>query len=873
MNTKTNKLRLAVLQTLGAGVAIGVVAPVSAQQAAAKVEKIEVTGSNIKRVDQEGPSPVVIIKREDIEKSGATSVAEVLRSITAQSGGSFEERTFGTFAPGSAGVSLRGLGQSATLVLVNGRRVAGYGFAQNAQDAFVDLNSFPLGAIERVEVLKDGASAIYGSDAIAGVINVILRKDFQGLELTAFMGSARAKAATNGGFDAQETKLSMTGGFGDITKDRYNVLVNLDYFKRDILFLRDRKFASTADQRRRGGVDNRSPSSPTGTVFNYTTGLYQALPGCPAADLEISAGGSICKYNFNSAATLSPGAERKGVMARGTYEINRNLSAFAEVSYNESISESQFAPIPSGTYFAAGAAGNPIPTANVFALRRLIEGGPRLQDITAKTTRLLGGVKGTNFGWDWESGWSYSKSEVIEIAGNRIRADLLRAAIANGTFLFGSINSPAVMNTLRLTPDQFRNGTSRFHSLDFKASRELMQMQGGPMGLAVGAESRSQSIADVPDPRVVAGLSSRETATRASGGRTEWSIYSEINAPFAKGWEAQVAIRHDNYKGTGSTTKPKFGISWRPTSTLLLRGSYSEGFRAPGLQELYLGTTVSQVTIVDGPRCRAGVAAACGATQTNAQLGGNINLKPEESKSYNVGFVWDVNKNFAAGVDWYRIKQTNKIASNAQFVVDNETSPPPGASVRRSVSPSPGVPGRISLIVSPYINVASQEVQGMDLDLTYRISLGDFGKLVLSSSTAYYSYLKQASAPSSPANNVIGQGGQGTSYPRVRNRANAEWTKGNWANNLVMYYDRAYKETDVVRAAGNPNAIREVAPFTTYDWQTAYTGFKNMKLLGGIRNLMDKEPPFKANSTEGYDVERDNPRGRFFYVQANYSFK
>ncbi len=840
---------------------------------AVKTEKIEVTGSNIKRVDQEGPAPVVVITRADIEKSGATSVADVLRGITAQSGGSFEERTFGTFAPGSAGISLRGLGQSATLVLVNGRRVAGYGFAQNGQDAFVDLNSFPLSAIERVEVLKDGASAIYGSDAIAGVINVIMRRDFQGVDITAFTGAARAKAATKAGWDSNETKLSMTAGFGDIAKDRFNVLVNVDYFKRDILFLRERKFSSTADQRSRGGVDNRSPSSPTGTVFNYNTGLYQALPGCPAADLEISAGGRICKYNFNSVATLSPGAERKGTLVRGAFEFTPNLSSFAEVSYNESISESQFAPIPSATYFAAGAPGNPIPAANVFAFRRLIEIGPRQNDITAKTSRFLGGLKGNHFGWDWESGVGYSKSEVVDISSNRVRADLLRAAIVNGTFLFGSINSAAVANSIRLTPDQFRNGTSRFHSLDFKASTELMQLPGGSMGLALGAETRSQSIADVPDPRVVAGLSSRETASAASGGRQEWSIYSEINAPFAKGWEAQVAVRHDDYDKSGATTKPKFGISWRPTNSILLRGSYAEGFRAPGLQELFLGNTITQVIIVDPPRCAAGVAAACGATQVNAQIGGNINLKPEEAKSYNLGIVWDISKEWSTGLDFYRITQTNKIASNAQFVVNNATNPPPGASVTRAPSPGGGVPGRITLIISPFINVASQEVQGVDFDLTYRMNLGAYGKLVLASSTAYYQYLKQAAAPNSPAVNVIGVGTQGYSYPRVRNNATAEWTTGQWANNLVMHYDHSYDETDVARAAGNPNALREVAAYTTWDWQTAYTGFKNLKVIGGIRNLLDKEPPFKANATEGYDVERDNPRGRFFYVQLNYAFK
>jgi iron complex outermembrane recepter protein len=874
MYTQSNKLHLAVLQTLGVSVAMGATTHANAQTVApAKIEKIQVTGSNIKRVDQEGSSPVVILTRQDIAKSGATSTSEVLRSLTGQSGGSFEERSFGTFAPGSAGISLRGLGQSATLVLVNGRRVAGYGFAQNAQDAFVDLNSLPLAAIERVEVLKDGASAIYGSDAIAGVVNVILRKDFDGVELTAFYGGANSKSQVNSNWDAKETKLTATVGYGNVAKDRFNVMASVDYFERTHVILKDRSFSRTADLRSRGGVDARSPASPTGTVFNYVTGLYQALPGCPAADLQVSAGGSICKFNFNQFATVIPGAKRIGITTNANIELTPTVNLFGDLSFNQSKSHSEFAPVPAAVPLSAGAPGSPVPSADIFVLRRLIEFGPRLADTESKTTRALVGIKGNYTGWDWETAYSYSKSDVEGNDGNRVRADLLSAAIGNGTFQFGRLNPSSVSDPLRFTPNATRKGVSTYKSFDVKGTTEITQLAGGALGLAIGAERRSQSIADTPDERVVRGLSSRETATAASGSRNEWSVFAEVGIPFAKGWDAQVAVRHDAYQGTPSSTNPKFAISWRPTTNLLVRTSYTTGFRAPGLQELYVAPTTTQVSIVDSRRCRAGVAAACGATQTNGRTGGNPNLKPEESKSYNIGFVWDVTQSLTASIDFYRVPQTNRIASNAQFVVDNETNPPVGASVTRAASPAPGVPGRITLITSPFINVSSQEVQGADLDLSYRMSLGSYGKLKLSTSVAYYDYLKQSSAPNAPAVNVIGTGGQGFSYSRVRSRTQAEWGVGDWNNILVMSYDRAYKEDDVAKLAVDPNALRTVAAYTTFDTQVAYSGFKGIKLIGGIRNLLDKDPPFKANSTEGYDVERDNPRGRFFYVQVNYAFK
>ena len=207
------------------------VAPTAPQ----KVEKIEVTGSNIKRVDAERPAPVQIITREDIERSGQTTVGEVLRNLPINSAASYDDNFTGSFARGSAGVSLRGLGQRATLTLINGRRMASLGFAQNLQDTFVDLNSIPLAAIERIEILKDGASAIYGSDAIAGVVNIILRKDFRGLELTTGYGSTRHS-------DGSEMRASLAGGMGDPVKQKFNVIGVLDYFKRDTIWAReDRK--------------------------------------------------------------------------------------------------------------------------------------------------------------------------------------------------------------------------------------------------------------------------------------------------------------------------------------------------------------------------------------------------------------------------------------------------------------------------------------------------------------------------------------------------------------------------------------------------------------------------------------------------------
>ncbi|MBL8513809.1 MAG: TonB-dependent receptor plug domain-containing protein, partial [Betaproteobacteria bacterium] len=241
-------LSAAGLVTMMCGASAQTPAPTAPQ----KVEKIEVTGSNIKRVDAEGASPVQIITREDIEKSGSSTVGDLMRGLPVNGAGSFDDTFTGSFARGSSGISLRGLGQRGTLTLINGRRMANFGFSQNLQDAFVDLNSIPVAAIERIEILKDGASAIYGSDALAGVVNIILRRDYRGGEVSVGGGATSHR-------DGNELRASGAFGRGDLASDKFNALGVVDYFKRDTIWARDRDLASTANQTRfQGGTDLRS---------------------------------------------------------------------------------------------------------------------------------------------------------------------------------------------------------------------------------------------------------------------------------------------------------------------------------------------------------------------------------------------------------------------------------------------------------------------------------------------------------------------------------------------------------------------------------------------------------------------------------------
>ena len=410
-----------------------------------KVEKVEITGSNIKRTDVETVAPIDIITREQIERSGQPTIAEVLRNVPANTGNSYSESFSNSFAPGASGIALRGLGQKATLVLINGRRTAGYGFAQNLQDTFVDLNSIPSSAVERIEILKDGASAIYGSDALAGVVNVILRKDYKGLEFSAGGGVA----AGNGDY-----RFSATGGFGDLGRDKYSVLGVFDYYKRDMVMLNETDFGKTRDVRGIGGGRNYQSLTGQGTWQQYTnagasTQNFRAVDNCAASggtvmtgpqavaaglinlssnqsagnlaafNARAAASNTFCTYDVNGAITALPGTERFGFLGRGTVELSPSLQGYGEVGLSQVKSKQIFTapffnttalkptavglqPFAYTVNFAPGVAGNPFPTLARYT-GSLNDMGTRDSEIKSESYRLLAGLKYTIGPFDLQS--------------------------------------------------------------------------------------------------------------------------------------------------------------------------------------------------------------------------------------------------------------------------------------------------------------------------------------------------------------------------------------------------------------------------------------------------------------------------------------
>ncbi len=864
--------RSLVRQLASAGLITVSVTTMAQTPAPQKVEKIEVTGSNIKRVDAETASPITIITREDIERSGKPTIAEVLRDLPQNGGQSFNETFTNSFAPGASGIALRGLSQKATLVLINGRRMASFGFAQNLFDTFVDLNAIPASAVERIEILRDGASAVYGSDAIAGVVNVILRRDYRGLEVGGTAGTS-----TEGGLNEYRANLGF--GIGDLARDRYNLLVALDHYRRDELFLSERDFTKDQDFRNReGGVLNRA----TIAVYQALNGLPNALgrtpfSTCPAENnidvtlINPALSGRTCVMNTAPITSVFPKTERSGLLTRGTWEVSQTLTAFAEAAYSTLKSENTSFPAQVG---AANIAYNPatqgvrivagtLPANNssnpfgrpVNFIYSFFDVGINKTIVDSDTWRALGGLKGTAGSWDWEVGAGMAKNEVTSIDTNRVNGQILEQAIANNTYNFLNPSAgPITARELRL--DLVRVSDSELKFADIKASSELMQMKYGPLGFAAGLDYRRESINDVPDANVAAGKVLGRGFTGTVGSRNATAVYAELSAPIYKDVEAQVAMRRDKYSDFGSANSPKVALKWAPSKELLLRASVSSGFRAPTLPEAAQTNAVSFITVTDPLFNR------------NFNIGSlsqsNPALQPEKSKNKSGGVVWEPAKDFSMGVDFYKLRLNNVVARDSSgFIIAQAIAGNPLFVNKVIRDPATN---NIIYIIRQQRNLGFLETSGADIDLRKVVRTEGNGKFTLASSYNYVRTYRSAITPGSVPFDFVDSNGFG-SIPRYKGNASVTWEKSNWTSSLTYRYIHSYDQFLV----GGQN---RVGAYYDFDGFVSYNGFKNLKLTLSARNLLDKEPAWDASGGAlGFDFTQYDLRGRYVTLGARYTFK
>ena len=820
----------------------------NAEDKTVDLEKIEVTGSHIKRVDTEGPSPVIVINREEIEKSGASTMSDLLRKLTLTNGVSFNENNFNSEAPGSSGINLRGLGQNATLVLINGRRMANYGFAQGVTETFVDLNSIPLGAIERIEIQKDGASATYGSDAIAGVVNVILRKNYTGTEATAGYG-----VSSEG--DAEETTVNAVTGtnIGD-----GNLTFVFDYYNRDGFKLGDREFSSSNDYSARtseGGQD-------FGSIANPSTNVLDPATGAPLKPVSL--------YNFNPDITAVPDVERISALLSFNHSLGSNLDFFSELQIGQLTTENQLPGTPFGEFIPSAQAFNTFGQ-DVIAIWRLDDIGKRKFEVETDVYRLVAGIEGVAGEWDWDAAVNLARSKTVENGKNFVLTQALGDALNNDTYNPFDIttNSAAVLDPIRT--DIKRTGISELASIDAKASTEIAQLENGPVALAIGIDRRYESMSDKPDSQTEQGLVWARGGTSVDGDRTSTSLFAEVNLPLAEDLEMQLAARYEDYSDFGNTTNPKVALRYQPTNNFLLRTSIGTGFRAPSLAELYIGPTLDFPFLIDTTRCNATGTLGCGDEQYATNLVGNPDLDAEESQSFYLGGVYEPVTNFVIGLDYWRYEHTNRIDNNAQFILDNESNFLGQVTRDAGASTGPGDPGPIVSIDADFFNVAEQETDGIDLSLKYMWKAGGAGTFTIQEVLSRLLSFDRKTSEDQPFEDLAGT----YRFPELKSTTSFAWALNDFGASLTANYLGGYEDSLFGRinpSTGNIDT-HKVDSLLTFDAQFFYRVIKSGTLTVGINNLTDEEPPFANGEIEGYDVAHHNPIGRFYYLRYKHEFK
>lgn len=922
---KTISRSVRLICSSGLVLSMGVFAPAAFAQEG--LQKVEITGSSIKRTESEGVATTQILSRKDIEQTGKTSIADVVRSISADNNGSISGSFTNGFAGSASGVSLRGLSVSSTLVLINGRRTAPYGFGDDGQRSFVDLNSIPLDAVERIEILKDGASAIYGSDAIAGVVNIILRQNYVGQSVAASIGQSSRG-------DGRVSSASASIGFGNLQTEKYNVFMTIDAKKQEKIWQKDRDdYIGQADARPWGGRDQRAGfitsgnaggSNMLGTVrpVSATGGTIagrgiQQLPGtCDAKNLDpvggtsLDNGGGGCMFDPVQYQTVQPETQNLNVYARGTFAINDVTTAYTEIGLFNSKAKTQTTPSgltgagfdlvnarvnntgtgPDQLLLPIGHPDNPFSDAR--ARPRWIDAArPRTADLETTVTRFLAGVKGTFAEWDYDTGFLYAESKTDKTQNGYYRQSALKTAINNGTFRIGQgrVNTPEVLALV--SPTLVNSGVTKSTSVDFKATRELMQLPGGAMGIAVGAEYRKEETNSDPTPYTntndIAGLG----YSAAKGSRNVSAIYTELAIPVLKSLEFQLAARSDKYSDYGRSTTPKAGFKYTPTNTIAFRGTYAEGFRAPSAAENGDSAVAAFTNIASDPiRCAVTkLAADCSSQQVGAITVGNKNIKPETSKSYSLGLVVEPVKNFSISLDWWKIVRDGEISgSDPGAIVANPGSYPDAQIVRGEPTTNfPTLVGPILMVKAPYLNAGKTQTSGLDLDMRTKFDLGSNGKLNAGVVITYMNEFRRTDADGTVHEfagthgdvNLSGDGGT----PRTKASFTLGWERGPWTLSGNVNYVSSISDTNEiggdcldVDANGKPYLGCRVASFTTMDVFGKWKMSKNLEFTASITNLFDKMAPLDVQTygriNYNPSLHQSGAVGRYFNVGARYTF-
>ena len=919
------------------------------------LKPVIVTGYLVPRVGGEGAQPVETLTRDFIDKQGDQTVADVLLRLP-ENAGSFSPLVTpgGSFSPSAAAVNLQGLGVNSTLVLIDGHRQAAFPFPANGFQAFVDLNSIPLAAVDRIEILKDGASALYGSDAIAGVVNVILKKEYQGADITSYFGVSQ-----RGDDEVWHVQLTsgVTHSFNE--NSNFSILAAFDFYENSPIDAKDRSYSSNLNHTIRGPdlTDIRSQNAPAGSFLGLiSNNSYTVIPGSvgpflnPATDFTVNGPSNL--YSFVPGSQLLPREQRVGGYIKASYQINRYVQFYDEFLLQrnkEDVSNALVPVLPTDNITVpANNPFNPFGEPLQWSRGRLFNFGFGHLVTEVDTVRNIVGISLINLPNNWfvDASFLYAESDgEVRGYGSPLKSALNEALAGtlpgfDGQFFNPFPDSSVVRNlnanfTGPLQYTQDHHARTDLTEWEFRSGGELFDLPGGPITLGLGAEYRSDGFVDYKDINSQIGnILSFGGSPNQSGKDYDRAAYGELTIPVLGGrwsWpgarllEIVLAERYDNYSSFGEAWKPKISLRYKPFDDLTFRVSYSEGFRAPSLQELFTAQ-VTSFTFVTDPTPPPGSPVSHEVEQIS---GGNPNLKPETSYAYYAGLIWTPGQSdpehsrwgWADGLtiyaDWTEILKRNVISMvDPQFVVNNPQLFP-GNVIR-------GLAGQIVTVLTPFENLGAIRVDSFSFGGSFSSKEYFWGKLDVAVDSTYFYHVSQQNVPSGQVLNFT----ETFTMPDFKLVASVFYSKHLFGGDrfqtglTLNFIDSEHDAFDFNTAGltlqqfivqtGLPQ-VHTVGNWTTLDWQISYefgmpaeitpetskpgydkygnrivgekaiapkpegpsTGWRKWlagtKLTFGINNIFDTNPPF-ADTVQGYDPTSANPIGRFFYMQLEKKF-
>lgn len=886
----------------------------NADEKVLKLDKFEVTGSYIPFAGTQTALPVTTLDAKAIEATGiTTNVLEVLRKAAPQFSGN------GNLGNSNANISSGATGggsqvafrNTQTLVLVNGRRMAYAPILASGGFQYVDVNLIPLAAIQRIDILQDGASATYGTDAVAGVVNIILKTDFKGMQLNSYYGVSSNTGHT------ERRAFSVVGGG---SSDKTSITFSAEYTQSDPLFQKDREFSNPSyGTASFGGIINtRPPVSPTqyyvlNPSLNAPPAGHTDLATLVAQGVYIPVNstnlilglGNEQKYSFNLAnyVTLLVQNKRASATVNFDHKATDNVSVFGDLIYTQTNTYSQLNAQPITAVLSATNPSNP--TTQTMQVRNRFLSNPRQYFYDTTTIRGILGARGTFADkFNWEAAANKNIIDQGYTNENVVNAVLRADAVANGLInLAARQQAPGAVANAGFFGTAIGKATSTLTTFDARVSGEAFELPGGPIGFAVGAEYRVESLkqtADVYSQTNTFGWESATTLDPFNSSRNVSSIFAEVRVPlisakqkvdFAHTLELDAAVRSEKYSDTDDPTVPKVSLSWRPLDEqLLLRATYSKSFSAPTLFNLFGPGGVGFTSSLSLDKLGGGVISG----QANARSGSNSNLLPARSKNYTFGYVWSPKaiKGLSITMDYFDIKQIDLISTIGSETIlqdvelNGATSPYAGfvkfGSFSGTAVTAPGQIGSHAIddvyVTDTLVNIANQHLKGIDTKVEYSYQNDTWGRFNGAVSVGYYtSYSFQALPSVDPFETVGLASNTNGTIPRWMSYTSIGWNRGKWSANLGWQHIPGVTD---VNGDGEERTPIDIKSYDSIDISAAYTFGSEWKWLNGFsvrvgcNNVFNKMPPFGGGTfTEANaDTATYDPVGRLMFVEAKYSF-